>query len=803
MLIPLRWLRQYVDFDADAAALAHALTMSGTKIEAVHGGGPEFEGVRIGRVLECGPHPAADRLRVCLVDVGGERLQIVCGAPNVRPGLTVAVARVGARLPGDVRIRKSKIRGQVSEGMICSGRELGISAEADGILELETNLASGADFAPHAAGDTVLDAEITPNRPDCLSMLGIAREVAALYGTRVRRPDVWQEPAGLKPSPVPVAIETPADCGRYCGRVLQDVRIEPSPAWLQEALRRLGAEPINNVVDVTNYVLFETGQPLHAFDLAALRGPRLLVRRARAGETLRTLDGVERRLDPEILVIADAEAAVALAGIMGGNDSAVRDATRTILLESAWFDPSRVRIGRRRLGLSTDASYRFERGTDPEGVRWAADRATALLCEVAGARVATAAADVYPGETRRPAVRLRVERANRLIGTQLDAAAMAALLARIELRSESPGDGVLNVAVPTFRRDLAGEIDLVEEVARLYGYDNIPAETMPPAPCVYAADPGRELRLRLRDVAVDLGYFEVRTTAFMQRDDPDRLALPADDHRRLAVRLRNPIVPTLDTMRTSLLPGMLRVLGHNARHEQEPLRFVQLDRIYLQRPGPWPGLPTESERVVLVASGRARPLGWSEPARDVDLYDLKGDVQALFGRLGVDTSWTPAYTEPFLDRDISFVIAGTYGAIGGGGAVREEVLAAFDCAGPVFAFEFDLDAIARHRGGVRRWREPNRFPATKRDLSLVVPAGVTYGDVEAAIRTAAGPLLESVQCFDVYRETRSPVDGERSLGVRLRFRDATRTLTEADVTPLLDAVIRKLAEAQGVRLRAT
>jgi phenylalanyl-tRNA synthetase beta chain len=802
MRIPLRWLRQYVEFDADAAALAHALTMSGTKIEAVHGGAAGFEGVRVGRVLECGPHPDADRLRVCQVQVGAERLHIVCGASNVRAGLTVAVACVGARLPGDLRIRKSKIRGQVSEGMICSGRELGIAADGEGILELDPQLECGADYASLVAGEPVLEAEITPNRPDCLAMLGIAREVAALYGKRVQRPAAWVEPEGLPACPVPIAIENPADCSRYLGRVLEDVRVEPSPEWLQSALRALGAAPINNVVDITNYVLFETGQPLHAFDLDRLRGPRLDVRRARAGETLRTLDGVERRLDPDILVIADAAAAVAAAGVMGGLDSAVRDSTRRLLLESACFDPGRVRIGRRKLGLSTDASYRFERGADPEGVRWAADRATQLLCDLAGARIATAAAAPGDRAPARPAVRLRVERANRLIGTELEPSAMAALLARIELPASETNAGELHVTVPSFRRDVSSEIDLIEEVARLHGYERIPAERMPPAPAVAVEAALRALARRIRDRAVDLGYYEVRTSAFMERDDPDRLGLPPEDPRRQAVRLRNPLVPTLDTMRTTLLPGMLRLLGRNARHEQEPLRFVQVDRVFLNRPGTLPGLPTESERLFLLSGGHARPLGWAEPAREVDLYDLKGDVDALAARLGLALEWFPGSSEPTLDPALSFEIAVASERVGRGGAVRGEILGAFDCPSPVFAFELELAALAGRATGARQWREPHRHPAVKRDLSLVVPAGVTYGDLELTIRATAGPLLESVQCFDVYRMGRSPAGGERSLGLRLRFRAPSRTLSEAEVTPLLDAVVDRLATAHGVSLRA-
>jgi phenylalanyl-tRNA synthetase beta chain len=801
--IPVSWLREFVDVSVDAARLAHDLTMSGTKIEAVHGGEPDFTGVWVGKVLETKRHPGADRLTLCRVEVAGEVLSIVCGAPNVRAGLTVAVAKVGARLPGDLRIRKSKIRGETSEGMICSARELGLGQDSDGILELGSEWASGTDFATVAGGggDVVLEAEITPNRPDCLSIEGIAREVAALYGLPLRRMPVWRGDGARQPALVPVAIESDADCGRYVGRVLHGIRIAPSPDWLQARLVAAGSNPINNVVDITNYVMLETGQPLHAFDLERLAGPRIAVRRARAGEMLRTLDGVERRLDPSILVIADAERAVALAGIMGGDATAVRDSTRTILLEAAYFDPALVRAGRRKLGLSTDASYRFERQADLEAASRAADRATHLFVEVCAAEVRHETADVAPGRRPAAAIDLRVERCNRVIGTALAAADMAALLGRIELAAEPAGDRV-RVVVPSFRRDLLHEIDLVEEVARLHGYDNIPADVVPPAPIVFRANPHIELLGELRRLSVGLGYTEVRTSAFMEQRDPDRLALAADDPRRRAVRLANPIVATLDTMRTSLVPGMLRVARHNRNHDQEALRFAQVDRVFTAMPGPLPGLPTETEAWTWVACGDAVPAGWAAPARPVDVFDLKGDVEAAFAALGVDTTWVYGYTEPFLDESTSFVISGTYGVVGRGGAVRGEVLQAFDLEPPVFVLEVDVAMLERHLPGPRRQRAIPRFPAVKRDLSVVVPAAVRYADVHAAATAAAGAQLESLQCFDVFTGGAAAGSGERSLGLRLRFRDPSRTLTDADVAPVLDRVVRRLADELKVTLRA-
>jgi phenylalanyl-tRNA synthetase beta chain len=807
MRVPLEWLREYVDIAVDPQQLSHDLTMSGTKIEAVHGGAsaPAFEGVFVGRVLEAGRHPGADRLSLCRVEVGGEVFSIVCGASNVRAGLTVAVAKIGARLPGDLRIRKSKIRGETSEGMICSARELGLGTDSDGILELDSGLVSGTDFAAvigggTGGGSTVLEAEITPNRPDCLALVGVAREVAALYGGTLRMPPVWQARGKLEPALVPVEIESATDCGRYVGRALHGVRIGPSPDWMQKRLEQAGLHPINNVVDISNYVMLETGQPLHAFDLERLSGPRIVVRRARKGENLRTLDGVERRLDPSILVIADAKGAVALAGIMGGDATAVRDSTRALLLEAAYFDPAVVRAGRRKLGMHTDASYRFERQADLEAAGWAADRATQLFVELCGAEVRHHAADVAPGAAPRTQLALRVERCNRLVGTALDAEAITALLARLELPATPERDRV-TVQVPSFRRDLRAEIDLVEEAARMHGYQNIAADVLRAVPPIIEANTHETFLKRLRDLSVALGYYEVRTSAFMEKQDPDRLGVPADDARRRAVRIANPIVPTLDTMRTSLLPGMLRVLRHNRNHEQEALRFAQVDRVYVDVPGPLAGLPTETEALVWVAAGDAVPHGWADKARAYDFYDLKGDLEALLGHLGVDTRWVYGYTEPFWNDAASFVLSGTYGAIGRGGAVREAVLRAFDLDGPAFALELDVAMLERHLPSTRRQRELPRFPPVKRDLSLVVPAGVTWAQVEAVATAAAGPHLASLQCFDVFTGA-GAAGGERSLGLRLRFRAADRTLTDADVAPALESVVRHLADEYKVTLRA-
>ena len=799
MRVPLEWLREYVSFGTDAHSLARDLTMLGTKIEAVHAPATEWSGVFIGKVLDARQHPNADRLRLCRVDVGGEELGIVCGAANVRAGLTVAVARVGARLPGDVEIRRAKIRGEASEGMICSARELGLGEESGGILELDDALVSGTPF--RAGADPVLEAEITPNRPDCLGLLGVAREVAALYAEPLRLPPIWREPKGTRPpSPLHVVIESPDDCGRYFGRILRNVKVGASPAWLQARLAAMGLVSINNVVDVTNYVLFETGQPVHAFDARTLRGGRVVVRRARAGETLRTLDGVERRLDPDILVIADDTQPVALAGVMGGAATAVQDSTRDLFVEVAHFRPDLVRSSRRKLGLDTDASYRFERQIDIESVRWVADRVTHLLLEVAGGEVTETSEDVYPRQPAPRRLRLRSERVNRLIGVQLGAENVAALLRRLHLQATASG-GDIEVQVPSFRRDLHAEIDLIEEVARMHGYDNIPSAMVPPAPLDPRPSPRLLLLRRLRDLMIGLGYYEIRTSAFMDRRDPDRLELPAGETRRRFVTLRNPLVAALDTMRTTLLPGMLRVLQHNLNRDASSLRLACIDRVFLDLPGGSDGLPQEPERLVALLCGASRPESWSEPTRPCDVFDLSGDAEALLEHLGVDSVWTRGYTEPFVDEAASFLISGSYGVIGGGGALRSEVLRRFEIELPVYVLELDVAALEKHLPQRRTFQGVPRFPAVKRDLSVVVPPTVSYADVRTAVALAGGAALESVQCFDVFEDV-SLGEGVRSLGLRLRFRSSERTLHDDMVDPWMEAIVRDLAAKLGVQRRA-
>ena len=533
MLISLDWLRQYVDIEEEPRRLAEDLTMLGLNVEGVEHRPNPFAALRVGRVLTCERHPDADRLSVCTVDIGeASPRHIVCGAPNVRAGQEVPVIPAGAMLPDGTLIKKGKIRGAVSEGMICSDVELGLGDDAAGIKVMDSGLAPGTPLSElFGHEDWILDVEVTPNRPDQLGCLGVAREVAALYERDLRLPDASIPADALADmEPVPVTIEDPADCPRYLARRLADVAVGPSPAWLCRRLESMGLRPINNIVDVTNFVLFETGHPLHAFDAAKLAGGRIVVRRARPGERTVTLEEKEIALDPADLVIADAERTVCVAGVMGSANSLVTGDSRELVLESACFHPGLVRGTRKRLDLATDAAYRFERGADPGMADFASRRVCRLLAELAGARVAAAPDDHYPGRTEPRRVTLRVAKVNGIMGTDLDVPAVARLLERLQLPAEAEGND-LAVTVPSFRRDLEAEIDLIEEVARLYGYDRLPLENRVRNTLYASRLPEERLADRLHEALAGLGCQEVVTSSFMDARGLGAMRLPEDDPR--------------------------------------------------------------------------------------------------------------------------------------------------------------------------------------------------------------------------------------------------------------------------------
>lgn len=804
MRLSLEWLSEFVRVDMTPEELADVLSMSGTAVDRIIPVGGGVTGVIVGEVLEVKPHPGADALKLAVVDDGVEVRQIVCGAPNLRPGMKSPFARVGATLPAisPKPLKKAKIRGVESAGMLLAGDELGISEDHTGILEIAADASPGTDLAElMPLEDTVLELEITPNRPDCMCVYGIAREVSALTGARLEPPSTGLEETGPDVNGLAkVILKDSAGCPRYTARAVTGVRIAPSPPWMQRRLWVSGLRPISNVVDVTNYVLLELGQPLHAFDIGFLAQSTIIVRRAEPGETMTTLDGVARTLDADSLVIADAKEPVALAGIIGGEDSEVKDTTTDVLIESAHFDPTSIMLTSRRLGVRTEASARFERGVDPEGTARAAARAARLMNELAGGSVAAGEIDAYPEAVERRLVTLRPERARKVIGTEISAGEMVKIL-------ESLGAGVranetLDVSVPTWRRDLEREIDLIEEVARLYGYDRIPETVCGGAGFDAGYTAGQKATAVLRASLIACGMSEAIAYSFMSEQDPGRLEIPEDDPRWRAVLLLNPLAETGDRMRTTLLPGLLRVASANLHRGNRDLALFEIGRTFTS--SDTGRLPVEAEVAGLVMAGELHATDWSRPATPVDYFDLKGVVENLAEALGIPGVEFRPGTEPFMAQGLSadvFVPDGKAGISRAGyiGQVHPRVASAFDVSVDVFAGELDV-ALLIDAAEPRVARPIGRFPNVKVDIAVIVDERVEAGEVERVIEENAGAFLVSARLFDLYR---GPQVGERkkSLAYALEFGSPERTLTDEQAHAEMDSIIGALARELEAGIR--
>jgi phenylalanyl-tRNA synthetase beta chain len=800
MRVPLGWLAEWIELPAPEV-LAEALTRAGLEVEAIERGGPDLSGFRVGEVLERAPHPNADRLSLCRVDVGGgERLAIVCGAPNVAAGQKVAVALPGTLLADGRRLERSCIRGVESQGMICAPDELGLGAERAGILVLDPAAPAGAPLSEWvAAGEVALEVAVLPNRGDCLSLLGMAREVRALLGGSVRLPETAPVETGPPAAEaLRVEIEAPEACHRYVGRVVRGLRPGASPAWLRRRLESAGLRSLGVVVDVTNLVLLELGQPLHAFDLAKLRGGVVRVRRAAAGETLHTLDEELRTLTPRDLLIADAERALALAGIVGGAGSGVDAGTRDVLIESAHFHPAWIRHTARRLGLFTEASVRFERGVDPEGVRRAADRAARLLVELAGGEVARGVVEAVG----RPAERvgelvLAPARVNRLLGSALSAGEIAGALGRVGVGCRPDGDG-LRCELPSHRADLALPEDLIEEVARIHGYDRIPATPLR-APLAAGRRPASfALAERVRDALEAEGLVELLCLPFVDPRDLDRLALAGDDPRRELVRVLNPIVEHESHLRSTLLPSLLRVARENRSRQVERVAVFELARVF--RRAKAEELPEESEALALLLL-EGEPRGPWQPAARVPLFfELKGMLERCLARLQRPGTIRPAPRVAYLHPGSTGEIAVgdvTLGAVGG---LHPDVAAAFGIDAPCVVAELDLDRLGRLPERAARYREVSAYPSIRRDLAWLVDRERPAGEVLEAIRRQAGEELVAVELFDRYEGAGVP-EGRVSLAFRLVFQRGDRTLTDAEVSRRVERVVRWLAQRFGATLR--
>jgi phenylalanyl-tRNA synthetase beta chain len=804
--VPLRWLAEWVDLPWPARepleAFVERLTLGGLEIEDVIRTGPDLSALRVGHVLERKAHPDADRLSVCRVDLGdGEPVEIVCGAANVAAGQKVAVAPSGAALPDGTQIKRSRIRGVHSNGMICSARELGLSEEGEGILVLPGEARVGAPLSDVlSGGEVVLDVAITPNRGDWVSLLGMAREVRAHYGGPLRLPPSDPpEAAEDAARAVRVRIEDEAGCARYVARVVRGVRVGASPAWLAEKLAAAGLRPISNVVDVTNLVMLELGQPLHAFDLGAVRGGEVRVRSARPGERIVTLDGAERALAETDLLIADAERALGIAGVMGGRDSEVRPETREILIESAQFHPSRIRRTARRLGLQSDASYRFERGVDPEGQARAADRAARLLAELAGGSVCRGSVEARGQALPRTAeIALRPERVNRLLGTALGAGEIAELLGRVDVGVEPGAGGApLRCRPPSWRPDLALPEDLIEEVARIHGYDRIEA-TLPRGLVAGSEEPAeRRLREHARDALRGAGCVELMTFPAIRPGDLDALRLASDDPRRAVVEILNPIQVGESVLRPTLVPSLLRAAHLNLSRQAESLRLFEVGRAFVERaPGE---LPDEREEAAaLWTDARADSL-WER--RDVPVFfRAKGAAEEILAELGYTAAFRPGSGEPFLHPGASGELRVGTETVAALGELHPESAAAFGIEVPAALLLLDLGALQRAPRTPVRYHELSRHPKARRDLAVLLDRSVAAGDVVEWIRKTGGSSLQSVTIFDRY-EGRGVPDGKVSVAFRLEFQRTERTLTDAEVGRAVERIVKELSQRFGGELR--
>ncbi len=801
MIVTYNWLKEFVDFNLSPEELAHLLTMLGLEVEGMRTIGSDMDDIIVARVEEKAQHPNADKLSLCKVDNGREILSVVCGAQNFKAGDMVALAQIGAVLPGDFRIKKSKIRGEESCGMLCSERELGLSAESDGIMILDPQSRVGVPlFESLGLKDAIFEIGLTPNRADCLSVIGIAREIGAKLGTKVRYPGhgVPEEgpPVELSAS---VQVEDSVGCPRYTARFVSGCTIGPSPAWMVNRLTAVGMRSINNVVDITNYVLLEYGHPLHAFDFKLLAGGKIIVKRAGEGDTFTTLDGQERALCPEDLTICDGEKAVALAGIMGGQNSEINDATTDILIESACFDPTMVRRTSKRLGIHTESSHRFERGADVGNLTRALDRAAALMAELAGGRVSTGILDIYPQPAAPRCITLRLERVNQMLGLDISAAQVESILLNLEFDVTATGDGLFSVTVPTFRVDIEREIDLIEEIARLNGYENIPA-TMPRVR-INAERPSRRraLELKVRDLLVSNGLSEIVNYSFINPSSIDKVLLGEDDTRRNMVPILNPLTEEQSVMRTSLLPGLLEVASRNASFRLMDLQLFEMRRIYLAAEGA--ELPDEPLHAAGLLTGARDQAGWNRGRESVDFYDVKGIVENIVAALNLsDVSYNASITESFYHPGKSCAVFAGSTRFASMGELHPAVQETYGFDQPLYYFEIDLEQLVSLSAGTTSVSPPPRFPDTFRDIAMLIDNELETGTVLDCIRSNKIKELGQVELFDVYTGSHVP-EGQKSIAVRIRYWSQDRTLTDEEVNRLHQKVIENLKKKINVALR--
>lgn len=802
-------MKNYIDIDVKPEEIKEKLTMLGFEVENVEYLGEKFKNFYVGEVLEVNKHPNADKLTVCKVNLGKDIFQIICGAPNVAVGQKVPVALVGAVIPRNQHdpegkpfvLTKAKIRGVDSYGMICSEYELGLGDDKEGIMVLEPDAKIGQPLAEYfGLDDIIYDVSVTPNRPDCLSHIGIARELALAFGLKLKKPEVKVNESDRKISDyASVEIVDVENCPRYSTRVVLNVKVGPSPKWLQNYLKSVGLRPINNIVDITNFVLYEIGHPLHAFDYDKLAGHKIIVRRAQGGEAFITLDGKVRTLRNDTLMICDAEKPVAIAGVMGGQNSEITEQTRNVLIESAYFNPINIRRTSKYLGLSTDASYRFERGADPNALIWALDRAAQLMAEIAGGEVLKGVIDIYPVKIEPKIISLRFSRLNSIIGFEIPKDEVVKIIEGLELEILKHSVDGLTVRVPTFRPDLEREIDLIEEVARVYGYDKIP-DKMNSVIYFPTEEIKPDFHELVRERLIGAGFKEIVTNSML---DEGKASIFGNNF----VKVLNPISREMSALRTSLIPSALDVVRRNFGYGVKDLKLFEIGKVFRtatdedEKPR-FVGNYIEEERILILMTGKAEPISYDIKDRNFDIFDLKGEIERLFRAIFLENYRFIYYSngDKIAELKIDVEIGGKYA----GRLVKasDEILRKFDIEADVYIAEIDFGLMCESsRIEQRHYEELPKFPSVYRDLAFVVDENLPVGEVEKAIKEKMGEVLKSIRLFDIYRGDKIGA-GKKSVAFSLEILSSHKTLTDEEVNGIIQSVIRHMEQKFGAKLRS-
>jgi phenylalanyl-tRNA synthetase beta chain len=802
MRVSLNWLKEFVDITVSPDDLAHLLTMSGLEVEQREPLGHSLVGVLAARILSVKLHPHADHLFICQVDTGKKEVQVVCSSSNLKEGAMVPIALPGTVLPGGMKVEQSLIRGESSEGMLLAEDEMGLTDDHTGIMILPSEVKQGTPITNALpVEDWVIEIALTPNRPDCASVMGIAREIAALTGKKLRRPETEiEEGEKAIEDLTSVTIVDPDGCPRYAAGMILNVSLKPSPFWMRYRLYISGVRSINNVVDVTNYVLLEMGQPLHAFDYDRLSENRIVVSRAQEGEPFTTLDGKTYTLTSENLMICDGKRSVALAGVMGGLNSEIFAGSRNVLIESAYFDPRTIRRGAKRLGICTEASYRFERGVDIEGIPTALRRAMMLISRLAAGEVIRGIIDNYLKPRRPLVIDLNVGKANRFLGTNLSSQTVARYLSSLEMDVDAVDDHVIRVIPPSFRIDLTRDWDLMEELARLEGYDNIPVTIPPIRPSEEKDDPRFVLGDRIRETMIALGFTEFISYSFISADSADLIDAEEESDLRSFVNLMNPLTIEQSVMRTSLVPGLMAALKINFSYGEKDLRLFEWGKVFIRRISD--ELPIERYSLCGLITGLANPKEWYREERTADFYDIKGAVETFLGALGLqDSQFRVGKVPPWYHKEISCEISLGDSKGGSIGQVSREVLRRFDLdTESVYLFELDGALLMEKMRGEKRFRPLAKFPAVFRDMSIVVKRETESASIREIIKREGGDLVESVILFDLY-EGGKIASSEKALAFRICYRSEEATLDGREVNRLHEAIIARIGKETGGRLR--